>query len=134
MTVHKIEWNGVYWETTTLIGTRTITGVVGGSAVDMLPHACAPYITANTDDVKKRARKYFMGFADDQSDASTLDSAAYSALINLATEWLTDIIVEAGTELVPALAGLGGAEKLLLTAIVSNLIGSQRRRKPGVGV
>lgn len=128
------QWNGSIWETVRNLG-ESIPGVTFTNANDMLPHATAPYITARTAIPKTRGRKFIPGFAETEQADSILISTALSALSAFAIDYLSNIDVGGGNLLIPVvLATVDGLARNLVSSQVSDVVGTQRRRKPGVGI
>lgn len=134
--IEKIEWATDHWETVENLDDRSIL-VAGTTTADMVPHGAAAVITGNTSRPQTRARKFIPGILEARTLESTLTGPALAALGAYAVEWLTDLLLAGSAYLVPAVVGQSGPSAglsyLLTEAIVSSIIGYQRRRKPGVG-
>lgn len=134
VTIHEWDWDGVSaWETGRLLGEAALTDSFAGT-YDLLPFQSAAIITAFTSDVRRRSRKSIAGFTEFEQVDSDLTAAAETALGNAAVEWLSNAIIMGAQQLAPVLAGSDGLVYPLLTALISSVPGSQRQRKPGVGV
>jgi hypothetical protein len=132
--VHEWEWNGTdAWETGEYIGEAALSDNFTGAA-NMLPHACAATVSASTSDVNRTSRKSIAGLDETTQDQSDLISAVVTAVANFATQWLADVSLGGSEFLDPGLPGGDGVFYPLLVAAVSDILGSQRRRKPGIGV
>lgn len=100
-----------------------------------LPNMSAPLITFPTSRPKSRGRKFIFPFAEDAQDATFLIAAALTALTNMADEALDDIVLGPLNELIPCIVRVAADTVLKFdTAIVTNVLATQRRRRPGVGI
>lgn len=134
LVVNKWEYNATEgWHTGALVGIDTLSDSFS-SAADMLPHACAMTITGFTQDPNVRSRKSFGGFTEDKVLDSDVTAPVTTAMANALGEWLTARTLGGSDELLPGVPAATGVFEYLLYGLVSDLIGSQRQRKPGVGV
>lgn len=132
--VHEWEFDAVEgWQTGRFIGVRELS-VVFTNVLQMLPHAVAAVITAFTQDVKRRSRKSIAGLTEDTQDSSAWSGDTVTALAAAAVEWLANRVILGSDQLEPGLAGYDGLWYPLVSALVSSITGSQRQRKPGIGI
>lgn len=132
--VHTWVWDGVSaWETGLYVGEAALSDSFAGAA-NMLPHAAAGVISASTSDVNRTSRKSIAGLDESTQDQSEFISAVVTALVNFGSQWLADIVLGGSEFLDPGLPGGDGVFYPLLVAAVGDIVGSQRRRKPGIGV
>jgi len=124
---------GVGWEVVRNVGTAN-PSVTFGATGDMLPHASAAVITADTSIPKRGSRKSIPGCAEAEVDNSEVTSTLLSALALAAIEWLTDTPLSATLDLVSSTLSNLGITIPLTAVTVPDVIGSQRRRKPGIGI
>ena len=119
----------------TLDATVSVMGVpfVPANINDMLPHSVAAVTTMLTNVPKCRGRVFLPGFAEDQQDESILDPGAVTNLSNFANQLLTAISAGAATLNYVILQSAGGVVQPIGYSI-NNVVGSQRKRKPGVGI
>jgi hypothetical protein len=131
---NKWEYNATEgWHTGALIGTDTLSdGFSVGT--DAFPHIVAATITGFCQEPKTRTRKSIGGFVESTADDSDLLAAAVTALGNFLGEWLTARVISGAEELVPIIPQYDGTWEYLLYGLVSDILGSQRQRKPGVGI
>lgn len=118
---------------TELIGyfTPTISMV---NASDELPNQCSAFVTLYTSRPKSRGRKFVIPFGEDTQDGTYLTAAALTDMTDFADELLDNVVFDVLEYFVPGIPR--EAVELFLdftTAVVTNLLGSQRRRRPGVG-
>jgi hypothetical protein len=133
--VSEIAWDSGTgkWEVVRAVGTDTPTIVFTGAG-DVLPNQNAMVIVANTTRPKSRGRKFFFAIPEGIQDEGDLESTAVADLVDAGADWINDTTISAGNDLVPGVPRTNNDVFLEFTmAIVNSIIGSQRRRKPGVG-
>jgi hypothetical protein len=133
--VHKIGWSAVAgkWVVDAFLGGFTPT-IAHSSTDDNFPNQIAPVIVGNTYRPKSRGRKFIMGFVDTSADGGDLISGALTALGNALNHYLADETVSGVNLLSPGVPR--ESEDWFLNfsdGVVSSIVGTQRRRKPGVG-
>lgn len=132
--VHEWEYSvELGWHTGRLVGVKDLD-VTFVNTDEMLPHAAAAVMTAYTDDVKKRSRKSIAGFAEDTQEASEWAGGTIASLVLAALEWLANQVILGSDQLEPGLPGKDGDWWPFIAALVSGIVGSQRQRKPGIGI
>jgi len=134
--VDEVEWNATdsFWEVVRQVGFFT-PGITYTNGVDPLPNQVAAIATFPTFRPKSRGRKFLPPFGEDQQDAGILNSTALTALANWATDALADVVVSSGNELLTGVPREAADVFLTLASyVVTDILGTQRRRKPGVGV
>lgn len=134
-TAQIIEWSASLgrWEVTELIGyfTPTISMV---NAADELPNQSSAFATFTTARPKSRGRKFVVPFGEDTQDGTYLTAAALSDMVDFADDVLENIVFDVLEYFVPGVPR--EAVNLFLDftgAVITNVLGSQRRRRPGVG-
>ena len=130
--VAKIAWSGTEWITNQIVGT-ILPGLTGTRTEDMLPHAVAACITFPTDKPQSRGRVFLPGFTENLQDNSLWIASAATTMGNFATLLRTAIYAGSAT-LRYAIAGNDGVARVTSGFSVNGITGSQRRRKPGVGI
>jgi len=124
---------GTGWETGDYVGVGTLTDTFAGG-VQMLPHAVAGIVTGFVSDVRVRSRKSFPGFSEIEQDDSVWIANTLTELAAAGASWIADW-TWLGTEyLDPGVPLQDGSWLPLIASLVGAVAGSQRRRKPGVGV
>lgn len=132
--VHEWEYSEeLGWHTGRFVGVNELSVVFTG-ATEMLPHANAAIITAFTDDVKKRSRKSIAGYTEAAQTASEWAGPIITALVAAAVEWMSNQVILGSDQLQPGLPGKDGNWWPFIASLVSALVGSQRQRKPGIGI
>lgn len=134
-TVQKIEFDATEqeWLVTENIGTFTPT-IVYGNANEALPNMVCAVATFLTFRPKTRGRKFLFPFGENDQDAGYLTSTALANMADYADAILDTITYSPGNDLEPGVprAGVDNFRKLT-GAVVTNVLGTQRRRRPGVG-
>lgn len=133
--VKVYQWDtvGLDWDE---VGSNSMSGVMVNTA-QMLPHGVAPVVTGRTVDPDVNGRKFWPGFAESMTDASTLNSTALTELLLAGAVWIvaftganTGSGFDSGVWSVTQVA----FKKFVDNLIVNGIVGYQRRRKPGVGI
>lgn len=130
--VTKMIWTGAAWEVDLIIGTILPTWSPT-SAVDMLPHAVSPYVTLETLAPRRKGKVKLLGFAEDTQADSILTAAAATAMGNFITA-LRTAFTPGSASISYAVLGDDGNARLSTAGLVRGIVGSQRQRRPGVGI
>lgn len=131
--VDKVEWSGLAWEVVENIGSFVPSFTPSG-ATDALPNQCSPFVIFKTARPKTVGRKFLFPVLENNQDASFIDGAAMVFITAYADEAVNNITLAALNELVPGVPRTGfDVWQEFTLAIVTNVIGTQRRRRPGVG-
>ena len=133
--VDRIEFNEItdQWEVVENIGTFTLD-FSPTNAGDGLPYQAAPYIIFKTQRPKSVGKKFLFPFAEDQQDETILVGAAVTQMVAFGVLVLSGILVSGDATLTFGIVRTGIQTFLnFLVAVVNDVIGSQRRRRPGVG-
>lgn len=131
--VDVVDWDGLKWEVVQNVGTFTPTFTFG-NANDQLPNQVSCFATFNTLRPKTKGKKFLWGFTEDTTSASVIQSATVTAIAAFAAEVLDNAVIDVLNYLVPGVPRSAvDAFYDFTTAVVTNIVGSQRRRRPGVG-
>lgn len=133
--VDRVEFNEILdeWRVVENIGTFTPT-FTPTNANDGLPYQAAPYIIFKTSRPKTVGKKYLFPFAEDQQDQTILEAGAVTAVVAYGVEILDPIGLGGGNTLTFGVPRTGVQSWYnFLVAVVNDVIGSQKRRRPGVG-
>ena len=130
--VAKMTWSGTEWITSAIIGT-ILPNFTATNQDDMLPHAVSPYVTFDTLAPTRKGKVKLVGFAEDQQADSILTGAASTQIALFANALRTAVVAGAAT-LSYAILGDDGVARETTAATVRGVVGSQRQRKPGVGI
>lgn len=131
--VDRIEWDTDRWVTAENIGTFTPLFVpVGGG--EAMPNQISPFVTFKTARPKTVGRKFLFPGTEADSVAGILVAGAVEDLVAYADDAVNDIILDPAGTLVPGVPRTGVNEwQEFYVAVVHDLVGTQRRRRPGVG-
>lgn len=135
MTVHVIVWDGVAgeWVTDRLVGIAT-PDIVFTGAGDPLPNQNSAVLVGNTNRPKSRGRKFLIPFEDTNATGSDWGAPVLVNLGLALASYLADEIVTVGNDISPGVPRAAVDSFLKFTdGVVNSIVGSQRRRKPGVG-
>lgn len=131
-----IEWDsvGALWVITRLIGSSAIADSFA-NASEPLPNQIAPFVIGSTGRPKSKGRKFLPPFGEDRQDAGELISAAATNLGNWALDYISDPVVT-GSEVLNSGVVREDANAFwpFATVAASSLLGTQRRRRQGIGI
>ena len=133
--VDRVEFNEIVdeWRVVENIGTFTPTFTPVGAA-EGLPYQCAPYVFFKTQRPRTVGKKFLFPFVETAQDETILVAGAITSMTQFVTEWLVDIVLGGDATLAVGVPRTGvQAWYNFLVAVVQDLLGTQRRRKPGVG-
>lgn len=121
------------WRKTRELGYKTPTWAPTNIA-DVFPNQMAAVISAATAIPKRIGRKFFAGFAENQATGGELIGTALTALAAAAVDYMAWGPMGGSNYLVPVIPDANSAVSNGITAVTANsIMGTQRRRKPGVG-
>lgn len=131
--VDKIGWSGTEWEVTENIGVFTPT-FNPGNTNDAMPNQVSPYVLFKTARPKSVGRKFLFPMTEGSFVGSYLSTPLVTALVAYAADAVNAIPIITSNTLEPGIVRTSYNEFLPFTvAVVTNVCGSQRRRRPGVG-
>lgn len=133
--VDRIEFNEItdQWEVVENIGTFTPSFSPVNSG-DGLPYQSAPYITFKTQRPKSVGKKFLFPFAESEQNETILVGGAITAMVAYGVQVLLGISLGGDATLTMGIVRTGIQTFLnFLVAVVNDVIGSQKRRRPGVG-
>lgn len=133
--VDRIEFNEILdeWRIVENIGTFTPTFTPSVST-EGLPYQSSPYIYFKTTRPRTVGKKFLFPFIETMQAETILVSAAVTALTAYATELLVDIVLGGDATLAAGIPRTGVQSWYnFLVGVVQDILGTQRRRKPGVG-
>ena len=134
-TLQTMTWDGGTgkWEIEAYWGTSTIN-ITNESLDDQFPNQVAATLTANTVRPKSRGRKFAPPFVETSALAGDLIGGAVTALTDALSHYIADETVSGENVLSPGVIRAGVDTFLeFTTGVVNSILGTQRRRKPGVG-
>jgi hypothetical protein len=132
--VDKVAWDGTEWAITESIGTFTPTFNPAG-VQDQLPNQVSAFCIFKTARPKSVGRKFLMPFIEASQEDSLLVAGALADVVAYADDVVNSILLTPLNYLVPGVPRTGVNSWLPFTvAVVTNLLGTQRRRRRGYGV
>lgn len=133
-TVDVVVWDGLKWAVDRNVGTY-ITTFAPSDLTDPMPNQVSPFITFNTARPKTRGKKFLFPMTEANYVGSTLSGPLVTALTTFGAKVLASVILVAVDKLVPGVPrSTVDAFFEFVLAIVTNVVGSQRRRRPGTGI
>jgi hypothetical protein len=133
--VYVIEWDETegQWLVARSIGTFD-PSVTFSNNSDPLPNQCAPFMLGVTQRPKTRGRLFTWPFGEDTQDHGILNSGAITALGDFLVDYLADVTISAGNDLVSGVVREAVDQFWPFTGgEVSDIIGTQRSRRFTVG-
>lgn len=135
--LHQVDveaWDGTKWEITANVGTFTPSFTPTETTADIMPNPDSPFIVFNTSRPKTKGRKFMWGFTELNFNGSYLQTALVTALVAAATDMLANGAIDLLNYLVPGVPRSASNTWFdFVNAVVTNIAGTQRRRRPGVG-
>lgn len=121
------------WRVVQNIGTFTVDFSPTGSE-DALPFMSAPYVIFKTQRPRSVGKKFLFPFLETMQDSTILVGGAVTAIVAFGAAVLGVVQLGGTSTLTSGIVRTGIQSFLLfLVAVVRDIIGSQRRRRPGVG-
>lgn len=134
-TVDRVEFVAGAWEVTESIGTFTISFVPTQALGSAMPNQVSPFASFKTDRPKTVGRKFLFPFVEGSFDSGLVNAAALAAMVAYADDAVNNVVVDAPLDyLIPGVVrtGVDSFEEYTV-AIVTNVAGTQRRRRLGYG-
>jgi len=131
--VDKVAWDGLEWAVTANVGTF-IPAFAPSSAGDITPNQISPFVVFKTERPRSVGRKFMFPVMEVNQNQGILTAPQIAALVAYAAEVMTDITMAPLSTLIPGIPRTAVNSFLVfLLAIVTDIVGTQRRRRPGVG-
>jgi hypothetical protein len=121
---------GTQWETIQEVD-FPFTGATTG---DQLPNAVALVLLGKATGIKHVGRKFFSGISEPSSTINALATGAVATAALALLGYITPFTGIGGGLIEPGVIDQGGAFHPFVGGVVSSLLGSMRRRKPGIGI
>lgn len=133
-TVEVALWDAVAKEFNTL-ATASINTLAGTATAEMLPHQEAAVVLFFTNVGRSIGKKFVFGLAENQQENSILTAGAITNLILWAAGWDNTLNV-GGSTIEPGNFNLltEAFRAYVKTIAVNAVLGSQDRRRPGIGI
>lgn len=131
--VDRVAFTGVIWEVVENIGTF-IPDFTPAAVTDVCPNQVSPFIVFKTSRPKTVGRKFLFPTLEPDQDQGVIAAPAVASIVAYADDAVNDINLAALNDLVPGVPRTGLDQWFEFTlAIVTDLLGTQRRRRPGTG-
>lgn len=131
--VDLIEWDVDQWLIAENIGIFTPT-IVFTSNEHALPNQSSAFVIFKTARPKSVGKKFLPPYVETRQAGTFLEAGAVTTTVAWADDAVNDISLAALNDLVPGIVRTGANVWLEYTAaVVTNVLGSQRRRRPGTG-
>lgn len=133
--VDRVEFNEILdeWRVVENIGTFTITWTPDG-ATDTVPYQSAPYVVFKTQRPKSVGKKFLFPVLETAQADTVLIGSAVTNITAYAAQILASIELGGDATLSAVIVRTGIQAILpLLVAVINDVLGSQKRRRPGVG-
>ena len=131
--VDRLEWDGTKFAVVENIGTFTPAFVPTGAG-DQLPHQSAPFVIFKTLRPRSVGKKFLFPFQESVQNAGILTAGAVTNMVAYAADILATINLGGDATLTAGIVRTAVNGWLtFLVAVANDIIGTQRRRRPGVG-
>jgi hypothetical protein len=131
--VDRVEWDVSEWVVVENIGTFTPL-FVPVAATDAMPNQVSPFVVFKTARPRTVGRKFLFPLTEAAQDAGILTAGSVTAIVAYADDAVNDIILAPAGTLVPGVPRTSVNDwQEFYVAVVTDLLGTQRRRRPGYG-
>lgn len=131
--VDQIEWSVDEWVVVANLGVFTIAFNPAGAG-QQFPNQISPFVTFRTNRPKTVGRKFLFPFIEGAADAGILTAPAIADLVDFADDAVNDINIDVANDLHPGVTRVAVNDwETFQVAVVTDLVGTQRRRRPGYG-
>lgn len=131
--VDKVAWDGTEWAVIANVGSTVPSFSPTGSG-DICPNQVSPFVVFKTQRPRSVGRKFLFPALETDQNQGILVSALTTALVAYAAGVMVDINMAPLSDLVAGIPRTAvDVFYPFLLAIVTDLVGTQRRRRPGVG-
>ena len=131
--VDQVEFVDGQWTVVANVGTFTVE-MTNTADTAPLPNQSSPFIVFKTARPKSVGRKFIFPCLASNQDAGIIAGGTVTLITAFAADAIADIVLDVVNELHPGIVRTGVNDFLSFTvAVVTNLIGSQRRRRQGDG-
>lgn len=133
--IDRVEFNEIVdeWRVVENTGTFTPDFTPTGDG-EAIPYMSAPYIIFKTQRPRSVGKKFLFPFIESQQADTILEAAAVTAMTAFGVAILSGISLGGDATLTVCIVRTGVQTVLnLLVAVINDVIGSQKRRRPGVG-
>lgn len=106
----------------------------GADANQQGPNAVAVVLIAKALGLRHIGRKFFSPITENQMYGNTITTAALAYAASVLLAYITPFTGLGGGTITPGVTDAGGTFHAFVGGVVSSLLGSMRRRKPGLGI
>lgn len=124
------EWGGTDW----IFGQNAILSLTGGSGDPALPNYIAGVLIGKVLNYRGFGRKFIPGIAKTNYSGNALAAGALAAFVTAAAAYVTPWTTVGLSTFEPGLWLKDNTFKPFVSGLVASLLGSMRRRKPGLGI
>lgn len=115
--------------------TETLLDLTGLASADSLPHQIAGVLIGATHNGRSKGKKFIPGLTENASDGGNINSQTLGYLASALAAWITDYTETInGAVIHPVVHRKGKSDLDFAGGKTDNIVGSQRRRKQGVGL
>lgn len=107
---------------------------VGENNLAALPNAVAVVLLGKASGLRHVGRKFFSGITENQSDGNALFTTSLAVAASALLAYITPFTGIGGGTITPGIVDGSGTFHPFVGGVVSTLLGSMRRRKPGLGI
>jgi hypothetical protein len=133
VTYDKLEWVTDDWEVSDNIGESALSTTFTNTS-EFLPFQTAAVMSGRTPRPRSRGRKFLPPFGEDQAVGGVLISGAISDLSDALADYIDDMDMGSGNSFIPGVASTVTQGFLpFVGGIASDILGTQRRRRKGIG-
>lgn len=131
--VDQIAWTIDEWKVVKNIGVFTPT-FTPTPVEDSLPFQSSPFVIFKTTRPKSVGKKFLFPFTELMQANSILVAGAVTAMVAYGVQVLSDLALGGDATMIPGIVRTGVDQWLSFqVAVVNDVLGTQRRRRPGVG-
>lgn len=106
----------------------------GSGATNMLPNAVAMVLLGKASGLRHVGRKFFSGMEAAYVNLNSLSTSGLAVAASTLLAYITPFTGIGGGTITPGVVDSAGAFHAFVGGLVSTLLGSMRRRKPGLGI
>ena len=128
--VEHFEYTAGHWVSIMVV---PVSGIGNGTG-DYHPNSVAAVLIAKAPGLRKIGRKFWSGIIESGTTANSLISAALVDFALCAVHYITPRTTPNGSTLKPGIMDKNGVFHQFAGGVISSLLGSMRRRKPGLGI
>lgn len=131
--VDQVEFVVDKWEVVDNIGTFT-PNFVPVMNTGVTPNQVSPFVVFKTSRPKSVGRKFLFPAPEGNQDQGIMGAPYVAAVVAYADDAVNDIVLDVVNDLHPCIVRTGVNDILVFeSAVVTDLLGTQRRRRPGYG-